>query len=145
MRDCINTDREVGTLLMTLTRLLKLSSKGVYPRKNDEHSVNYTNSHRVTLSTGTIYWISALTDAHMGTILKIKNEGGVAIDWIQRSIRSTMAQSKLASDVRESLDLITSPKPKAIKLAPKPSIVAQQLKKEEDEAMPLYNMERLAF
>ena len=145
MRDCINTNGEVGTLLMTLTRLLKLSSKGTYPRENDKHSSNYTNSHRVTLSTGTIYWISALTDAHMGTILKIKNEGGVAIDQMQRSIRSTMAQSKLASDVRESLDLITSPKPKAIKLAPKPSIVAQQSKKEEDEAMPLYNMERLAF
>ncbi|KAL3764604.1 hypothetical protein ACHAW5_000479 [Stephanodiscus triporus] len=98
MRDSINTSGEVETLLLTLSKLLRVGgTRELQEEVND-------SSKQVNLSLGTIQWITALTDAHMGTILTITNNGGLVIDRIQRAVRSAMAQSEFASELRKILD-----------------------------------------
>jgi uncharacterized protein YtpQ (UPF0354 family) len=43
----------------------------------------------------------------MCTILKISNEGGMVIDRIQHAVRSAMAQSEFANEVKELLNLFS--------------------------------------
>lgn len=89
------------TLLLTLAKLLELgSTRMLWEGSGDPHT------KEVSLSSGTIHWISALTDAHMTTVLKITNEGGLIIDRIQRTVRFAMAQSEFANEIRDITDLI---------------------------------------
>lgn len=126
LRDSIKTTGEVETLLLILGKLLKSDGSAM-------------NSREVSHSLGTINWISALTDAHMGTILKITNEGGLVVDRIQRVVRTAMAQSELANQVRELSDFILSCRP-AYPVA-QTSIDSSN----GDSAIVPYSMERLAI
>mmetsp|Transcript_13358 Transcript_13358/g.32421 ORF Transcript_13358/g.32421 Transcript_13358/m.32421 type:complete len:1070 (-) Transcript_13358:38-3247(-) len=135
MADSINTSDEVETLLLTLAKLLKVGDG----HKFQEH-MRGSKSNSVSLSSGTIHWISALTDAHMGTILKIINEGGLAINKIQRAVRYAMAQSELANDVGEISDLIM-PRESA-GLVTKSKVTNPS---SGDNATAAYTIERLAF
>lgn len=139
MRDSIGASGEVETLLLTLAKLLKLGSTRK-SREDDDDSSNNPHSNQVSLSLGTIHWISALTDAHMDTILKITNEGGLVIDRIQRAVRSAMAQSEFANEVREISDLFMSGETTDVV---KKSSIAHSSSR--DTAIVSYSMERLAF
>mmetsp|Transcript_7987 Transcript_7987/g.18012 ORF Transcript_7987/g.18012 Transcript_7987/m.18012 type:complete len:1067 (+) Transcript_7987:222-3422(+) len=140
MRDSINTSGEVETLLLTLAKLLKVGST---VREDDDDLDNHYNSNQVSLTLGTIHWISALTDAHMGTIMKLTNEGGLVIDRIQRAVRAAMAQLEFANEVREISDLIMSGMPgESTSLVTKSSITQSNA---GDTAIVPYSMERLAF
>ena len=98
MRDGLNTSGEVETLLLTLAKLLKCGAGHGLLRGDSCHF------NQVSLSLGVVHWISALTDAHMSTILKITLEGGLVIDRIQSAVRSTLAQSEFANEVKEMSD-----------------------------------------
>mmetsp|Transcript_323 Transcript_323/g.627 ORF Transcript_323/g.627 Transcript_323/m.627 type:complete len:1087 (-) Transcript_323:43-3303(-) len=139
MRVSIDASGEVETLLLTLAKLLKLGSTRK-SREDDDDSSNNPHSNQVSLSLGAIHWISALTDAHMDTILKITNEGGLVIDRIQRAVRSAMAQSEFANEVREISDLIMSGETTDVV---KKSSIAHSSSR--DTAIVSYSMERLAF
>jgi len=146
IRDSINTSGEVETLLVTLAKVLKLGST---PALSDDFNVDVSNvvshSNQAGLTLGTIQWISALTDAHMSTILKISNEGGLVIDRIQRAVRAAMAQSELASEVREISDFImmSSPESSSTDLVSKSSSKSQS--RSSDTVIVSYSMERLTF
>lgn len=140
MRDSINTSGEVETLLLTLAKLLKLGSA---LSEDDNDPANDSNSNQVSLSLGTIHWISALTDAHMGTLMKLTNEGGLVIDRIQRAVRSAMAQLEFANEVREISDLIMSGMPGESTCPVTKSAAAQS--SSGDTVIVPYSMERLAF
>jgi len=135
MLDSVSPSGEVETLLLTLAKLLKLGSS-----LKLGGDITVLHSNQVSLSSGTIHWISALTDAHMNTILKITNEGGIVIDKIQRAVRSAMAQSEFANELREISDLIMS--------GETTEVVAKlrvSNPRSRDTAVVPYSMERLAF
>jgi len=135
MLDSVSPSGEVETLLLTLAKLLKLGSS-----RKLGGDITVLHSNQVSLSAGTINWISALTDAHMNTILKITNEGGLVVDKIQRAVRSAMAQSEFANEVREISDVIMSGVTTG---------VVTKLRvtnpRSRDTAVVPYSMERLAF
>ncbi len=135
MRDSINTSGEVETLLLTLSKLLRLGGT----RKLKEDVID--SSKQVHLSSGTIQWITALTDAHMSTILTITNDGGLVIDRIQRAVRSAMAQSEFANELRKISDLVMVVG-ESTNFVAKSS--AQNLSPTDTAIVP-YTVERLAF
>lgn len=135
MRDSINTSGEVETLLLTLSKLLRVGGT----RKLQEDVIE--SSKQVHLSSGTIQWITALTDAHMSTILTITNDGGLVIDRIQRAVRSAMAQSEFANELRKISDLVTIGG-ESTNFVAKSS--AQNLSPTDTAIVP-YTVERLAF
>lgn len=138
MRESIGNSDEVETLLLTLARLLK--SGGARSLSCEDGS---SHSAQVSLTTGTIHWITALTDAHAGTISKITNDGGLVIDRMQRALRSAMAQAELAKDVREISDLLmSSGDSSTAEVSAKPSVAHSSPKVAE---IVTYSMERLAF
>mmetsp|Transcript_7581 Transcript_7581/g.13370 ORF Transcript_7581/g.13370 Transcript_7581/m.13370 type:complete len:1071 (-) Transcript_7581:375-3587(-) len=139
MLDSVNASSEVETLLLTLARLLKLGSTQTFPQANN-NSLSDPCVNQVSLTLGTIHWISALTDAHMGTILKMTNEGGLVIDRIQRSVRWAMAQSEFANEMGEISDLIMSRE--TTDVVAKSSIANSRSR---DTAIAPYSMERLTF
>ena len=100
LREGISSAAEVETLLLTLAKLLG--------RMDLNEFGSNSSSCRVSLPIGAIQWIKALTDAHMGTILKIKSEGGLVLDRVQRSIRSAKSQSEYANEIVEILARISS-------------------------------------
>lgn len=145
MQERIKSNGEVETLLLTLSKLLKLGSTRKLSREDNDDSSPDDNPHsrnQVSLSLGTINWIRAMTDAHMGTILKITNEGGLVIDRIQRAVRSAMAQSEYANELREISDLMMSGEANADNLVTKSSLAQS---KSNDTAIAPYTIERLAF
>lgn len=135
MRDSINTSGEVETLLLTLSKLLRVGGA------HELHEEVNDSSKQVNLSLGAIQWITALTDAHMGTILTITNNGGLVIDRVQRAVRSAMAQSEFASELRKILDLVTTGGDSTSFEA---KYVDQNLSPTDTAIMP-YTVERLAF
>ena len=136
MRDKINTN-EVETLLLTLTRLLK----------NSTISDDSTSTNKVySTSMGAIHWISALTDAHMGTVSKISYGDGVVIDRMKRVVRYAMTHSEFANGALETSNFIVSKetmKKRRMAKKPPPSSVAKLKEKKKDEDLPFYTMERL--
>ena len=102
IRASINNSGEVETLLMTLAKLLRLGRPRLVQGDCDAVPLQTCGPFL-----GTIQWITALTDAHMCTILKISNEGGMVIDRIQHAVRSAMAQSEFAYEVKELLNLFS--------------------------------------
>lgn len=134
MVDSINTAAEVETLLLTLSKLLKLGGAS-------EDSDTCFHSNQVSLSQGAIHWISALTDAHMATILTMTNGGGLMIDQIQRAVRAALSQSDFANEVTEIIDVITL-RGAANVVAKSNMVVQAQLK---DNAIAPYTIERLTF
>jgi hypothetical protein len=78
----------------------------------------------------------------MCTILKISNEGGMVIDRIQHAIRSTMAQSEFAHEVRELLNLFSVVGEGSTNREAKPNASFSMPK--ETAVLP-YTVERLAF
>ena len=135
MRDSINTSGEVETLLLTLSKLLRVGGT----RKLQEDGSD--SSKQVHLSSGTIQWITALTDAHMSTILTITNDGGLVIDRIQRAVRSAMAQSEFANELRKISDLVMIGGESTNFVA---KSAAQNLSPTDTAIVP-YTVERLAF
>lgn len=133
MRESITASGEVETLLFTLARLLKSGDN----RKLQGEGPDSDN--RVSLSVGAIGWISALTDAHMGTILKITSEGGLVIDRLQRAVRSAVAQTEMANEVQE----ITNLMPGMSAVAARNSTAS--LSSSRDTAIMPYSVERLSF
>lgn len=129
MRDGLKSNAEVETLLLTLSKLLQCGG-------GHEAMVSFKGG--VTLSVGAVEWISALTDAHLGTVLKISLGGGLVIDRIQSAVRSALAQSEFSNEAKEMLDHIET--------------VTEHAETMKDESSPslkettvLYSTERLAF
>jgi hypothetical protein len=137
MRDSINARSEVETLLLTFAKLLKRGGSRMTQDGGDESKPNQVN-----LSSGVLHWISALTDAHMGTLVKITNEGGIVVGRVQRAVRSAMAQSEFANELREFSDIILSGEPGG-GLDEKPTSTKNSTAAEKTIAP--YTIERLAF
>lgn len=129
LREGISSAAEVETMLLTLAKLLGRMHL-------DEFELT-SSSCRVSLPMGAIQWIKALTDAHMGTILKIKSEGGLVLDRVQRSIRSAKSQSEYASEIVEILAQISSSETQKRRKAQITSLL-------HDNTEP-YTVERLTF
>eukprot|EP00970_Alexandrium_tamarense_P009974 scaffold1976_cov187-Alexandrium_tamarense.AAC.3 len=134
MRDVLSSSGEVETLLLTLAKILR-SGDGASPQ-------SYTGG--VSLCSGAIYWVSALTDAHLGTILNISNEGGLVIERTQSAVRSTMAQSDLANELKEISDRIAGGIVAISASKAKKSVVVRSARSLEAAIAP-YSTERLAF
>ncbi|KAL7465622.1 hypothetical protein ACHAXS_005931 [Conticribra weissflogii] len=129
MRDGLKSNAEVEALLISLSKLLQFG--------NGHDDVESFKSG-MTLSMGAVEWISALADAHLGTILKISLNGGLIIDRIQNAVRSALVQSEFSNEAKELLDHIET--------------VTENAKTMKDESNPslretavLYSIERLAF
>lgn len=100
MQDSFRSSVEVETILVTLSKLLKSGNMHV-----QEEDCGYD---RISLTMGAIDWIAAVTDAHMGTVVKITSDGGLVLDMMQRTIRSVMSQSEFANELKELADHSTS-------------------------------------
>jgi len=137
MKDSVNTKEEVETLLLTFSKLLKLGST---TRDTD---TTKSETQVITLSMGTIYWISALTDAHVEKISTITNEGGVAMEKFHRSLRSAVAQSEFSSEIKDTIDSFLSPRA-TTRVAKAKSIIATSRTGDTD-TVPSYSMEYLNF
>jgi len=137
MKDSIKTKEEVETVLLTFSKLLKLGST---TRDTD---TTKSETQVITLSMGTIYWISALTDAHVEKISTITNEGGVAMEKFHRSLRSAVAQSEFASEIKDTIDSFLSPRA-TTRVAKAKSIIATSRTGDTD-TVPSYSMEYLNF
>lgn len=136
MRVSFTTSGEVETLLLTLAKLLRVGRPQLLQEGCD------APMQKCGPFLGVIQWITALTDAHMCTILKISNEGGMVIDRIQHAIRSTMAQSEFAHEVRELLNLFSVVGEGSTNREAKPNASFSMPK--ETAVLP-YTVERLAF
>ena len=99
MQDSFSNSVEVETILTVLSKLLQ---------SGDMHADEDSGYGMISLSMGTIDWIAAVTDAHMGNVMKITNEGGLVIDKMQRVIRSVMLQSEFGNELKELVDYSTS-------------------------------------
>ena len=135
MRDSIKSSGEVETVLLTLSKLLKIGSSRQM-KEGEETSM------QVNISSGAIQWITALTDAHMGAISKILNDGGLIIDRIHRAVRSAMAQSEFANELQKISDLVMM-RELTTKIAV-PQLVIRNPKATVTAIVP-YTVERLAF
>ena len=135
LRDSISGG-EVETILLTLAKLLK------------SRSTDSSVANDVSLTSGVIHWTSAVTDAHMGTILKSANDGGGAlvVERIQRAVRSAMAQSELGNEIQEISDLLSasSDEAPADREHKTNNSVAHQSSARDLAIMP-YSVERLTF
>jgi hypothetical protein len=136
MQDSIRNSAEVETILATLSKLLK---------SGNMHEQEDCGYDRVSLSMGTIDWLSAITDAHMGTVVKITSEGGLLLDKMQRSIRSVMSQSEFANELKELADYSISVASSldAAAAAAKSNTAAKS--NSNDTVVTPYSFERLAF
>lgn len=137
IRVSFTTSGEVETLLLTLAKLLRVGRPQLFQEGCD------AAMKKCGPSLGAIQWITALTDAHMCTILKISNEGGMVIDRIQHAIRSAMAQSEFANEVRELLNLFSVVGEGSTNREAKPNSTSISMPKET--AVLPYTVERLAF
>ena len=133
MRDGLNSGGEVETLVLTLSKLLQ-SGDGYEMLNGDE---DYSEG-QIPLSLGAVNWISALTDAHMSTILKISLGGGLIVETLQSAVRATLAQSEFANELKELSDHIEV----NVKVVAKLNTAANSSSR--DTAV-LYSTERLAF
>ena len=134
MQDSLRSSVEVETVLVTLSKLLKSGNMHV------EDDCSYD---RISLSLGTVDWIAAVTDAHMGTVVKITSEGGLVLGKMQRVIRSVMSQSEFANELKELADHSTSVASSLAEAAAKSNIAAES--NSSDTVMTPYSFERLAF
>lgn len=137
LQDSFRSSAEVEIILITLSNLLK---SGDMRLKGD------CGHDRISLTMGTIDWIAAITDAHMGTVVKITSEGGLVLDKIQRVIRSVMSQSEFANQLRELTDHATSivSSLDASEVAAAKANIATE-PNSSDIAVTPYSVERLAF
>lgn len=137
MQDSFSTSAEVETILVTLSKLLK---------SGNMHEQEDCGYDRISLSMGTIDWIAAVTDAHMGTVAKIASEGGLVLDKMQRVIRAVMSQSEFANELKELADHSTSVATSldaAVAAASKSNIAVES--NSSDTVVTPYSFERLAF
>jgi hypothetical protein len=134
MQDSISSSAEVETILVTLSKLLK---SGRTQEQGD------CISDRISLSTGAIDWIAAITDAHMSTVANITNEGGLVLDKLQRAIRSAMLQSEFANELKELVDHTVS----FASSLDSASVAAKSNRdpNSSDTWVSQYSIERLAF
>mmetsp|Transcript_2562 Transcript_2562/g.4159 ORF Transcript_2562/g.4159 Transcript_2562/m.4159 type:complete len:981 (-) Transcript_2562:689-3631(-) len=135
IQDSFRSSVEVETILIILSNLLKSGNMHV----QDSHD-------RISLTMGAIDWISAITDAHMGTVVKITSEGGLVVDKMQRVIRSVMSQSEFANELRELTDHAASAASLfdgAAVAAAKSNIATEP--NSGDTGVTPYSFERLAF
>jgi hypothetical protein len=134
LRDSISGG-EVEAILLTLAKLLKSGD------------ITSSVANDVSLTAGAIHWISAVTDAHMGSLLKSANDGGgsLVVERIQRAVRSAMAQSELGSEIQEISDLFSTQSDEAqAEREQKTNNVAHQSSARDLAIMP-YSVERLTF
>ncbi len=136
IRVSINSSGEVETLLLTLAKLLRVGRPQIL------EGDCATPLQKIGPFLGAIQWITALTDAHMCTILKISNEGGVVMDRIQHAVRSVIAQSEFANEVRELLNLFSVVDKESTNPDAKPTTSFSLPR--ETRILP-YTVERLAF
>lgn len=136
IRDSIKSSGEVETVLLTLSKLLKIGGSRQMLKEGEETSM------QVNISSGAIQWITALTDAHMGAISKITNDGGLIIDRIHRAVRSAMALSEFANELRKISDLVMMRELTTIIAVPQ-SVIRNP--KATVTAIVPYTVERLAF
>ncbi|KAK1749038.1 hypothetical protein QTG54_000977 [Skeletonema marinoi] len=83
--------------------MLDYTSK-ILLKSGNMHVEDDCSYDRISLSLGTVDWIAAVTDAHMGTVVKITSEGGLVLGKMQRVIRSVMSQSEFANELKELAD-----------------------------------------
>lgn len=137
MQDSFRGSAEVETILATLSKLLKSG------KMHEQEDCGYDT---VSLSMGTIDWLAAVMDAHMGTVVKITSEGGLVLDKMQRAIRSVMSQSEFANELKELADYsasVASSLDAAAAAAAKSHIAAES--NSNDTVVTPYSFERLAF
>jgi hypothetical protein len=96
MKDILTT-AEVETVLVTLSKLLKLGDDTIGQKECPSHSSLYT---------GVIDWISSLTDAHTSNIIKVSDEGSLVVNRIAADVRSAVNQTAAANDLMELSDRI---------------------------------------
>lgn len=136
MQEHIRSSAEVEIILATLSKLLK--SGNTYG--NEDYI-----SDRVSLSMGTIEWITAVTDAHMSTVVKMTSDGGLVLKKVQTAISSAMSQSEVAHELKELADhsesLASSLEASAV--VAKTSITTESTS--NDTIVSPYSIERLAF
>jgi hypothetical protein len=96
MKDILTT-AEVETVLVTLSKLLKLGDDTIGQKECSSHSSLYT---------GVIDWISSLTDAHTSNIIKVSDEGSLVVNRIAADVRSAVNQTAAANDLMELSDRI---------------------------------------
>jgi hypothetical protein len=135
MRDSIDSSGEVEALLLTLSKLLRVGGTGKL-----QENTNDSSTH-INLSSGTIQWITALTDAHMCTIVSITNAGGLVVDRLQRAVRSALAQSEFANELRKISDSAMTGR----WLTNVEATQAAENSSQTDTAIMPYTVERLAF
>ena len=136
MQEHIRSSAEVEIILATLSKLLK--SGNAYG--NEDYI-----SDRVSLSMGAIEWITAVTDAHMSTVVKMASDGGLVLNKVQTAISSAMSQSEVAHELKELADhsesLASSLEASAV--VAKTSITTESTS--NDTIVSPYSIERLAF
>lgn len=136
MQEHIRSSAEVEIILATLSKLLK--SGNINGNKD-------CISDRVSLSMGAIEWITAVTDAHMSTVVKITSDGGLVLNKVQTAISSAMSQSEVAHELKELADhsesLASSLEASAV--VAKTSITTESTS--NDTIVSPYSIERLAF
>jgi hypothetical protein len=128
LRDILSA-AEVETLLLTLSKLLK--NGGAFEQSKETKHIIYS---------GTIDWISALTEAHMSSILKISDKGGLIIDRIQADVRSALVQAESANKLKEIFDRAADAFAECAKASNNPMKVLKSR-----ESIPAYSIERIVF
>lgn len=136
MQEHIRGSAEVEIILATLSKLLK--SGNIHGNKD-------CISDRASLSMGAIEWITAVTDAHMSTVVKMTSDGGLVLNKVQTAISSAMSQSEVAHELKELADhsesLASSLEASAV--VAKTSITTESTS--NDTIVSPYSIERLAF
>ncbi|KAL3787853.1 hypothetical protein HJC23_000395 [Cyclotella cryptica] len=132
LRDAISAP-EVETFLVTLSKLLKYGDCSAYSSRNERSCV--------PLHTRVIDWMSALTDAHLHSILKISNQGGLVIDRIQADVRSALIQAETANKLKDIADSAVA----CLSERSKQSNTLAKKCKSRESTVAAYSIERLTF
>jgi hypothetical protein len=136
MQEHIRGSAEIEIILATLSKLLK--SGNIHGNKD-------CISDRASLSMGAIEWITAVTDAHMSTVVKMTSDGGLVLNKVQTAISFAMSQSEVAHELKELADhsesLASSLEASAV--VAKTSITTESTS--NDTIVSPYSIERLAF
>lgn len=135
MREIL-TAAEVEPFLAILSKLLKLCETSRWQR---EGSIGSSLCVRV------IDWISSLTEAHSGTILKISDEGSLVVNRIQADIQAVVDQTNAANELMELSGRITDgfADPKTTKFSDDKKATSKS--KEAPIFIAAYTIERLVF
>ena len=127
----ILTAADVETLLVILSKLLKFGERTM---AKGERSIHARFRIRV------IEWISSLTDTHTSNILKMSDEGSLALSRIQADVLSLVKETQVANELVELYEHFTKRQESF-----KKGSFAKAEKPKEPTYIAAYTVERLAF